>query len=112
VTLVWIKKALKEGIKKFYKNKDNSDVPIMLISCSPNDKNKIILLAEVPKATTKKGVHCGQWVQSVLPFIDGPKEWKGGKNETKAEVQGKTMSNVLKAIQVATEYIQSNYKLT
>ena len=105
------KKALKEGIKKFYKNKDNAGVPIMLISCSPNDKNKIIILSEIPKATVKKGIHCGKWVECTLPFIDGPTNWKGGKGETKAEVQGTTMSNVAKVMDVASKYINDNYKL-
>lgn len=104
------KKALKEGIKKFYKNKSNANTPIMLISCSPNEKNKIIIVAEVPKAAVQRGIHCGQWVQSTLPFIDGPQQWKGGKSEKKAEVQGTTMSNVAKVIETASKWVndQSN----
>ena len=99
------KKALKEGIKKFHKKKGNAGTPIMLISCSPNDKNKIIIVAEAPKVAVKRGVHCGEWVQSTLPFIDGPKQWKGGKSDKKAEVQGTTMSNVAKVIEIATQWI-------
>jgi len=102
------KKALKEGIKVFYKNKDHKNVPIMLISCSlnPNDKNQILILAETSKESK---VHCGKWVQSLLSFIDGPKEWKGGKSETKAEVQGLKMENVAKVVQVATQYMIDNH---
>merc|ERR1712129_14691 len=101
------KKAMKEGMKKFYKNKSNKDVPIMLISCSPGDKNEIIILAEIPKSVTKNGKHCGQWVLSVFDFIDGPdpKEWKGGKSANKAEVMGKKMSNIVKVIETASKYI-------
>jgi len=102
------KKALKEGLKKFAKKKGNAGTPIMLISCAPNEKNKIIIMAEVPKAAAQKGIHCGQWVESTLPFINGPKQWKGGKNEKKAEVLGTTMSNVTKVIEVASKYVNDH----
>eukprot|EP01084_Bolivina_argentea_P309375 535128_1 len=96
------KKALKEGITAFYKKKKNADVAIMLISCDPHQKNKIIVLAQVPN----KAIHCGKWVQSILQFIEGPVQWKANKMETKAEVQGKSMANVAKVIQVADQYMK------
>eukprot|EP01083_Nonionella_stella_P221347 790886_1 len=99
------KKALKEGITAFYKKKKNANVAIMLISCDPNQKNEIIVLAQVPN----RAIHCGKWVRSILQFIEGPiqwKEWKGAKMETKAEVQGKSMANVAKVIEVADQYMK------
>eukprot|EP01084_Bolivina_argentea_P136898 241116_1 len=104
------KKALKEGIKKFYKNKKNCNTAIMLISCSPNDKNKIIILAEIPKSMINTNIHCGKWIQCLLPLIDGPDNWRGVKNDTKTEVQGKSMSSVSKVIETATQYMNDNLK--
>ena len=85
----------------------------MLISCSPTDKNQVVVIAQIPKESTNKGIHCGNWVKSVIPIIDGPniEQWKGGKNNIKAEVQGRTMSDVSKAIDAAIKYMQTNYKL-
>eukprot|EP01084_Bolivina_argentea_P131522 232132_1 len=106
------KKALKEGVKKFYKNKENICVPIMLISCHPNGvKNKIMIYGKVPSEELNKGIHCGKWVESVLPYIDGPKQWKGVKNDVETEVQGKSMQNVHMVIKVAEEYMENNYQI-
>eukprot|EP00485_Elphidium_margaritaceum_P008128 CAMPEP_0202693630 /NCGR_PEP_ID=MMETSP1385-20130828/7679_1 /ASSEMBLY_ACC=CAM_ASM_000861 /TAXON_ID=933848 /ORGANISM="Elphidium margaritaceum" /LENGTH=995 /DNA_ID=CAMNT_0049349327 /DNA_START=88 /DNA_END=3075 /DNA_ORIENTATION=+ len=97
------KKAMKEGIKQFFKHNPHKNMAIMLMSCSPNDKNKIIILAEKhPKGSC--GMHCGQWLLSLLPFIDGPKEWKGDKNEKKAEVQGLDMSKISQVLESANQF--------
>ena len=86
-------KSLKEGIKIWKKNKKSSQKGILLYSLNTNDsndKNQVIIMAELTKDLVKKGLKAKEWVSNIVNLIDG----KGGGNDLKFQCIGSNQSNI------------------
>ncbi|XP_012347711.1 alanine--tRNA ligase, cytoplasmic isoform X2 [Apis florea] len=97
-------KALDSALKKI--RTISPETSALLISIDP-DAKKIFALSSVSKSAISKGLKANEWIQEIVPFMEG----KGGGKSESAQASGTNISCITKLIYTAKNFANSKLGL-
>ncbi|KAK0051507.1 alanine--tRNA ligase cytoplasmic [Biomphalaria pfeifferi] len=92
-------KALDAAMKQY---KASSPLTSAMFFTVDEEADKILCMSCVPKETVSKGLNAKEWVDKVVPIING----KGGGKDLAAQATGTNIKGLQEALNVATEFAQ------